>query len=335
MEQDPPFSIRTLDEGKRNESHSPEQILPLLPAIHRRSPGELIGAGRNINGCIEKELNLDRLADVQNWLWVAGLPFPPRALHQQLLLGRKIFITEQMDMHLVWTTGRIFIKPLPRMLLEPDFWTRYLTCESGCKCTVELNKDFPTSEQRCGHKMLRRRALGFLFSYAALISHESDFYIAKDKYLLPGELKWPDWRIFVDQLDTQHIYPYIDPRFFHGELRLGRLNKIYMLSLRSLNGYMPRWNEYSAFFNDYFTWLTSGTIYIAIALSAMQVGLATNSLGDSKIFQSVSYGFTVFSILGPVIAVAIIIIQFFGIFVWNWAKADLWKKIRYSQMIQR
>lgn len=333
--QDSPFSIRVLHGRKSSDVHSPGQLYPLLPSIHRRSPGELISAGRDITACIEKELDLDRLTDVQTWLWVAGLPFPPRALHRQLLLGRQIFVTEQMDMHLVWTTGRIFLKPLPSFLLDPDFWSQYLTCPRECRCIDKSNETFSATQQRCKQMVLRRRALGFLFSYAALISHESDFSIAKDKYLLPVELKWSDWRVLVDQLDTQHIYPYIDPRFIHGELRLSRLNKIYIISFRSLEGYMPRWNEYSAFFHDYFTWLASGTIYIAIVLSAMQVGLATDSLQDSKIFQSASYGFTVFSIMGPIIAAFLIFIQFFGIFVWNWAKADLWKKIRYSQLIRQ
>lgn len=162
---------------------------------------------------------MDRLTSVDSWLWVAGLPLPPRALHHQLLLGRDIFVTEQMDMHLVWTTGRIFLKPLPRFLLNPDFWVAYLTCEHEGGC--------PLTQQECKRRVLRRRALGFLFSYASLISHESDFYIARDKHLLPTEVDWPAWRVLVEQLDIQHIHPSIDNRFFYGELRLSRLNKIY------------------------------------------------------------------------------------------------------------
>ncbi|PNY27542.1 Uncharacterized protein TCAP_02534, partial [Tolypocladium capitatum] len=69
---------------------------------------------------------------------------------------------------------------------------------------------------------LRKRALGFLFSYAALISRESDFRIATDKQLLPPGIKWPEWRVLVEQLGTGRIYPYIDRRFHHGELYLAR-----------------------------------------------------------------------------------------------------------------
>ena len=78
---------------------------------------------------------------------------------------------------------------------------------------------------------------------------------------------------------------------------------------------MPRLNEYSAFFHDHFTWMASGTIYIAIVLSAIQVGLATNSLKDNKIFQPASYGFNIISIMVPIIPLLFILLQFFGIFV--------------------
>ncbi|KAH7141677.1 hypothetical protein EDB81DRAFT_884752 [Dactylonectria macrodidyma] len=39
-----------------------------------------------------------------------------------VLVGRDVIVTEQMDMHLVWTTRRIFLEPIPRFLLEPRFW---------------------------------------------------------------------------------------------------------------------------------------------------------------------------------------------------------------------
>ncbi|KAJ5847663.1 hypothetical protein N7455_011620 [Penicillium solitum] len=186
-------------------------------------------------------------------------------------------------------------------------------------------KSFAGTQQQCKRRLLRRRALGFLFSYTALIAHESDFLIARDKHLIPEELK-------CGLANTQNIYPHIDHRFFHGELRLSRLNKIYALTRGSLCGYMARWDRYSAFFHDHFTWLASGTLYIAVVLSAMQVGLATDALGDSKAFQSASYGFTVFSILGPIITVSLIILIFCCVFIWNWAKANRWKKARYCEL---
>jgi len=49
---------------------------------------------------------------------------------------------------------------------------------------------------------------GFLFSYAALITHESDFYIAMEKRLLSEEVIWPAWTTFVRELDREYIYPH-------------------------------------------------------------------------------------------------------------------------------
>ncbi|KJZ70124.1 hypothetical protein HIM_10494 [Hirsutella minnesotensis 3608] len=154
------------------------------------------------------------------------------------------------------------------------------------------------------------------------ISHESDFRIAQEKHLLPPEVSWPAWRIFVEQLDTEHVYARVDPRFQYGELRLSRLNKIYAFTQTPLRGYVRRWNQYGTFFHDNFAWLASASLYIVIVLTAMQVGLATQSLGRNDAFQAASYGFTVFSILGPLIAVSLIVIAFCCIFVCNWMKAD-------------
>ncbi|KAH7113587.1 hypothetical protein EDB81DRAFT_848696 [Dactylonectria macrodidyma] len=99
----PPFSFRLLEHENEHAGDASrpdrDQLLSLLPAIH-------------------------------GWLWFAGLPMPPRALHHKLFLGREIFVTERMDMHLVWTTGRMLLKPIPRFLLEPDFWTKYLCCST-------------------------------------------------------------------------------------------------------------------------------------------------------------------------------------------------------------
>lgn len=152
---------------------------------------------------MEKELDLQRLTKFFGWLWVAGRPMPPRPLHYQLILSREIMITEQMDMHLVWTTGRIFLKPMPRFLLEPLFWNQYLSCEPNCRCSAIVKaREAP----RCALRKAMKCALGFLFPYVALIRHESDFFIAKEKHLLPEEVEWSGWRIFVEQLGTDHNY---------------------------------------------------------------------------------------------------------------------------------
>jgi hypothetical protein len=251
---------------------------------------------------------------------------PPRPLHYQLLLGRDVFVAEQMDMHLVWTMGRIFLKPIPRFLLTKLFWIRHLRCDDGCRCSAAFEGQDPVD---CPRRVAWKCALGFLFSYAALIRHESDFAIAKEKHLLPGKVEWPAWRSLVEQLDTEHIYPNIDRRFIYGELRLSRLNKIYCLSqFPFLRGYMAHWHQYGTFFRDNLAWLASATVYAVIVLTAMQVGLAIKSLASNDTFQSASYDFAVLSILSPLIAAGLILIAFSYIFVKNWIATVAYRKKR-------
>ena len=319
---------RAADHGDDPSRDVNEHPSSLLPASYRTKSDDMAAPARDVTACIEKELDLRRLTSIHGWLWVAGRPMPPRPLHYHLLLRREILVTEQMDMHLVWTTGRIFIKPVPRFLFDPRFWTEYLCCEQRCNCSV----DDGSRLLRCERRGLRGRALGFLFSYAALISHESDFRIAEEKHLLPRGVQWPAWRTFVKQLDTEHIYPDIDPRFYYGELRLSRLNKIYRVLQTPPRGYMSRWNQYGSFFRDNLAWLASTTVYVAIVLTAMQVGLATEMLKDSNAFQSASYGFTVFSILGPLFYASLVVLVFLCIFSTNWIKTVKYKKKRFRHI---
>lgn len=46
----------------------------------------------------------------------------------------------------------------------------------------------------------------------------------------------------------ERIYPNVDRRFIHGELRVSRLNKIYALYKTPLRGYVAQWDQYGSFF---------------------------------------------------------------------------------------
>jgi hypothetical protein len=239
-------------------------------------------------------------------------------MHGQRLLGREIVITEQIDLHLVWTSGRIYVKPLPRFLLEPRVWSEHLSCLEGCSCSK-------ATATRCERRALWRCALGFLFSYAALIRHESDLSLAIESRLVPHQLDWAKWRCFVAELLAHRIYDQIDERFYYGELRLSRLNKLQYLAAGT--AYMPLWNRYGDFFRDNLAWLASTTVYIAVVLTAMQVGLAT-SLATNEAFQAASYGFTIFSILGPLLVVFLLLGVFVCLFVRNWVATVTFRKKR-------
>jgi len=332
--QSPPFSIRILVSEENNSVHvsdpDDEHLVSLLPAAYRTETDDLAIPCLDVT-YIEKELDLHRLTRISSWWWAVGLPIPPRPLHYQLLIGREAIVTERMDQHLVWKDNRIFLKPIPRFLLEPWFWTHCLSCNADCLCHKSAKLHDQKNVQECEHRRLWKCALGFLFSYVALITHESDFYIAKEKHLLPTEVKWSAWKKFAEQIiHDEAIYQNIDKRFIYGELRLSRLNKIYgLLKRKGLRGYMSQWHQYSSFFRDNFAWLAASIVYVAIVLTAMQVGLATHSLSGNNAFQAASYGFTVFSILGPLAAGGLIVCVSCYMIVYNWIVSSSYAKRRF------
>ncbi|KAF1988724.1 hypothetical protein K402DRAFT_372981, partial [Aulographum hederae CBS 113979] len=117
-------------------------------------------------------------------------------------------VTEDPELHLVWYSDRIFIKPLPPFLLSYAFWECHLAPQ---------DQSLPTAS-------LTPAALGFVRTYGHLIRHESDFRVAKEKHLLPPSVT--DFtactsfiRGFRDITDDQ-----VSARYQFGELRLSRLN---------------------------------------------------------------------------------------------------------------
>ncbi|KAH7122885.1 hypothetical protein EDB81DRAFT_951897 [Dactylonectria macrodidyma] len=340
----PPPPLHDDDEAHDNQPEHHCDIHLLFPTSYLTSTDDIAVARPDapdsaFNHWLDQELDLERLTRAQSWLFLMGRPNPPRPLHRQLAMGRDIVVDERMDMHLVWTGGRIFLKPIPRFLLCSGFWTRCLTCRpssvsSACRChSVSVpNTQQPDKEGTCRRKIIRQRALGFLFSYIALLRYESDFQIAHDHHLLPKEVTWPAWsRLVREVLAMDNIYQHVDPRFIYGELRLSRLNKLHRLKWPFfLNGYVRVWQRYDDFWHQSFALLTSVIVYIAIVLTAMQVGLATFELGDNEAFHAAAYGFTVFAILGPPIFAAMALILFFIMLIDNWVttKANLKRRMK-------
>ncbi|KAF3810559.1 hypothetical protein GCG54_00013800 [Colletotrichum gloeosporioides] len=141
-----------------------------------------------------------------------------------------------------------------------------------------------------------------------MIRHESDFRLAQDNFLLPGQIEWADWKRFVAELNTKHSNGHIHDRFVYGELRRSRLHTLLFIRSNSREStYVSRSYRHGVFFRDNFAWLASATVYIAILLTAMQLGLATNALAENAFSHSASYEFTVFAIVGPLAAAGLII----------------------------
>jgi hypothetical protein len=241
---------------------------------------------------IKDDLSVAKLNEIHAWLWLAGLPTPPRPLNYQRSRFRNIIICEQIDLHLVWAPGYIFLKPLPGYLLDKEFWKNHLAQEED----------------------LYLFALGFLWSYIALIQYPSDFAIAREEGLITDNLKWDEWvNIVKHVLDTRLM---VNKRYAYGELRLSRLNKIFW-ARGKLRGYHFPYQTYGQMFNANIAPIAGATIYVALVLTAMQVGLATRELADNDNFQNASYGFSVFAIIAPIGLVGLLVLLIFIYFFFN------------------
>ena len=75
------------------------------------------------------------------------------------------------------------------------------------------------------------------------------------------------------------------------------------------------------FFAENLTIVAAATVYIAVVLTAMQVGLGTDLLMKNYSFQMACYGFTVFAIISPIIAVGALVVLFMFMFFANWWRA--------------
>ncbi|KAG7002424.1 hypothetical protein G7Y79_00027g061160 [Physcia stellaris] len=323
----------------------------LLPASYRTSEDDLASPALTTSFLL-RELQVKRLNDIHQWLWIVGRPAPPRPLYKQKALGRHIIVHEQADLHLVWDEQRIFLKPIPRFLLEPNVWRDILRCKHGNESvpfhghTEHLN-EHQLKYERAGETaraeasddnsgsclacQARALATGFLLSYTALISYEHDLHIAQDHDLVPTSITWPQWRQTVKSiLASQSSLPSnsINPRYHYGELRLSRLNRIYTLTLRApIRGYLYGYNTYHSFWDASTKRLAAAFAYIIVVLTAMQAGLATDKLQQSEAFQRVSYGFTVFSIAAPLGMLGVAAVVFVAVFVVNWMGAvRYWKE---------
>lgn len=251
---------------------------------------------------LRDDLDVGGLNKIHKHLWFAGLPQCARPLHHQLMIDRKITITERADLHLLWQNDHLYLKPLPDYLFSYGIW----------EGTLQKHRD------------LSDNARGFLLSYLWLIRGKSDFLTAQSENLVSKSLTWEQWTTFSTAICPSILsngFEGISPRYLYGELRLGRVNLIYRLCRKTrssktfVRGYFYGYHTYSSFVEQNFAWGLTVIIYITIVLTAMQVGLATTELRTSALFNRASYGFTVFSIMAPlgilVVALFVLVILIF------------------------
>ncbi|RYP49044.1 hypothetical protein DL769_011136 [Monosporascus sp. CRB-8-3] len=316
-----PFTLRILEQDPLDPTSNSKLDSSLLPATSRISDDIVIP--QSDPEFLDRELLVQRLNDIQEWLWICGRPMPPRPLHHQRLLSRDIIISEHVELHLVWWRNRIFIKPLPSYLLDPGFW----------RANIIDTGDTENQDMCSGN--LEACARGFLFSYTALIAYKSDFRIAKESGLLPEEVTWEGWKALTADFLEHHRYDQVNRRYLYGELRLSRLNKIYCFRKGYiLRGYsrVASHTFYGDLLRDNFSVLAAILGYVVVALAAMQVGLGVDRLYENQAFQNMTYGFTVFSLIAPLAAGVFITLFVLIMFVSNWKATKAYERARFKKM---
>lgn len=254
----------------------------------------------DLRSLMEYDLSIDRLERINDRLWMAGVPYLPRPLNIQYIMSRQVVPTTDASLHLLWTAKRIFIKALPEYMLSDSFFDDH------------LKQPHPYG-----------LALGFLHTYLALVPTELDFVLAKEAKLIPMRYEWTQWRALsrriLDIYPDDEIYHRIPQRYHYGELRVSRLDKIYRIVHGEwLHGYSPLTGhtQYIDFLADNLGTITVATVYIVVVLSAMQVAQGTK-LTDNASFQSACYGFAIFAIISPIIALALLLVVFVVMFTTN------------------
>ena len=242
----------------RSRSHS--RTLPDAPRVYLFAPSQILPY------CLE-DLDTPKLNHLGEKLWWAGPTPEITSLTQQLVLDRRIQVTEDPAVHCLWVEGVVYLKPLPLYLTSYAFW-EYL-----CDASV----DQTGFEER---RRLKTTSLGFLRTYARLIQRRSDFDVARRNDLLPlGCTTFEAFVAFVSAFDSVPDKA-VSSRWRFGLLQLDALNFHSAIHLRRwhLNRFESR---YTAYFQRFFPVVLFIFALFSVALSAMQVILGARQLWDT------------------------------------------------------
>jgi hypothetical protein len=207
------------------------------------------------------------------------------SLHEQVLKKRQVVVTEDPNLHLVWHSQTIYLKPIPMFLLNHRIWSDHLLSQTA-------NGPGPLATPIEELSDVCRLSLGFLRSYGYLIQHRSDFVIAKHHQLIPEDITFLQFERFIAPFRRVPDEA-VANRYHFGQLRLSRLNLATRLIHTIHRGrrkiwyyHETRWTT-SDYFRDYLELLFTIFVVVSLALSAMQVMTSSYSVGD---WNSVVWG---------------------------------------------
>ena len=238
-------------------------------------PWILIESG-NLYQHLKREFLTPDLKTLAPHLWLVATQSSSHinALHEQVLKGCNVIITENPELHLTWANNRVFVKPIPPYMLLNAFWTTHLVSSTSSSSIHHLRCEPPIP--------LIEAALGFMRTYYYLIRHESDLHIAKQSRLLPAsstDITLEQWHAYIhgfgDIQDDQ-----VSPRYSsYGTLRLSRLNLWAKIFLNRFQLYHSN-RQYGEYFARFYAPILFFFAILTVVLSAMQVSLQADSYED-------------------------------------------------------
>ncbi|KAJ4286663.1 hypothetical protein N0V90_012915 [Kalmusia sp. IMI 367209] len=272
---------------------------------------------------LDHELCSPDLEKLAPYLWLMSMQSSANisALHRQRVKDRRIIITEDPQLHLVWINGRIFIKPLPPYLLSYVFWAKYLHSEHD---TASGNANSSRSKYTTQQQRVIPAALGFLRTYSHLIKHESDFNIAKDERLVPSNVTWAAFIHFISSV-ASNVHDFdVSERYNYGELRLSRLNFYSKIFLHRFYFHREH-REYGPYFAQFFAPLLFAFAMLSVVLSALQVVTATEALLPNKATLDNFWTFCrwismlIVGVISSISAVMLLLFLYRFVGEWYWA----------------
>ena len=299
---------------RRLHSRGSFQTLPDAPRIP-------LASQEIIPYCLS-DLDTPRLNQLGEKLWWVGPEPVLKSLSEQTTLERKISVTEDPNMHCIWTENITFLKPLPAYLCSFAFW-EYL---------LDSTNSSISPEQR---EKLRATALGFLQTYARLIRHKSDFNLGVKLDLLPSPADYGfDFESFIQFIMAFDALPdsAISVRWRFGELVLGALNFHSAIHLR-------RWhlNRYERRYGTYFERLFPVVLFMfalfSVALSAMQVIVGARQFNSDDRRLNRTMGFFIWfgteAAAWSAVFGAVFVVWWIGI-----SSAEAWRRHKMKRRMQ-
>ena len=242
---------------------------------HQQSPQQLLTqlSPYKVSTFLMAELSTPLLDSLYPKLWLVARKEASHIdpLHHQYVKGRQVIMSEDPKMHLIWTSDKVFIKPVPHCLFSYYFWLSFLSPGAWTE------KPHGLSESQGHANFNRTLALGFLRSYSHLIRHRSDFAIAKERHLIPADIDWPSWQCFIAHF---HHVPNTEvaQRYHYGQMRYSRLNYLVRLTLPRARStfwfYEPLHWSTAPYLRGITTSVGFVLLTISLVLSSMQVSLA-------------------------------------------------------------